>query len=319
MRLNWELLYNDNSDFFPRMLSFEQKDNSRFRYGVNERLEHCLFFYFNPNPANSVIEPVKLANISLHEIVAGGKPALVLTLLNSNLKNLFDDLIISMVNHYISISAVSKKDIIALCNEWFELFEPSYNSLSTGDLQGIFAEVYFLQFLLQNSGSDVNMILQSWQGPYGTGHDFELGNNLFEVKSRKQGFSTVRISSEYQMDYLSGQNLFLVVCDFSEENGDGTSISQLILDTVSAIRTHSGANINLFWTALGRLKLGYSNLDDYNKILFSLTSANAYNCCDPVFPSIRRSGIPDSIRKVKYELALDSLPSLKLSELKPLL
>lgn len=319
MRLNWQLLYNDDSVFFPRMLRFEEMDNPRFGYGVNEKLEHCLFFHFNPERINNVIEPVKLANISLHEIVVAGKPALVLTLLNSNLKKLFDDLITSMVSHFAARTTVSKEDVISLCNEWFELFEPNYNSISASDLQGIFAEVYFLRYLLDNSGSDVNEILRSWQGPYGRGHDFELGSNLFEVKSRKQGNSSVQISSEYQMDYLAGQNLFLVVCEFSVGNDEGLSIGQLILETVALIRTSSGVNINLFWTALGRLKLSYVNLDDYSDTMFALKSSTAYNCCDPGFPSIRRSEISDSIRKVKYELSLDFLNPVSLSDLTTLL
>jgi hypothetical protein len=319
MKLDWELLYNDESVYFPRLLQFGEVADSRFRYGINELIQHSLYFYFPNATANRPVEVVSMANLSFHETITEGKPTLVLTLLNKNLKNLFDDLIISLVIQTHQKPAATKGDFISICNEWFELFDPLSAPLSKAEVQGIFAEVYFLQYLLKNSTAGFNDILRSWQGPFGRGHDFQLGDNLFEIKSRVEGVPFVHISSEYQLDCLAGQNLFLSVCEFKTGTGESesASIGQLILETAAILRTQTGINMSLFWTALGRLKLSYNALDDYNEHLFTLKSVTNYNCTAENFPAIRRSQLPDAVRNLKYELALNVLNPFLQADLTP--
>jgi len=317
MKLDWELLYNDDTAYFPRLLQFGDIADPRFRYGVNEKLQHSLYFYFPSDIFIKPAEPVSMANLSLHESIVDGKPALVLTLLNNNLKRLFDDLIISLVNQTHQTPAASKSDFISICNEWFELFDPLSAPLTKADLQGIFAEVYFLKFLLTNSAIDFNLILQSWTGPFGKSHDFELGNNLFEIKSRMEGNPVVHISSEYQLDFFSGQLLFLSVCEFELAGNGGIDIGKLIHETADTLRAQTGINMGLYWAALGRLKLSHSNFDDYSDFLFKVKSVTNYKCSEIDFPGIRRSHLPDSIRKVKYELALNDLSPFEQTDLTP--
>jgi hypothetical protein len=316
MRLDWELLYEDETQLYPKLLQFGDFADPRFRYGINEKLDRTLYFYFPAERNNKSIEAVVMANVSFHEDMIEGHAALVLTLLNNQLKNLFDDLIGSLVLQTREIgSDASKSDFIILCNEWFELFDPLSSKLSKADLQGIFAEVYFLKMILLNSQVSFNDILRSWKGPFGKGHDFELGDNLFEVKSRLDTTPLIHISSEYQLDYLMGQNMQLVVYNFSVHNENGISIAQLIQEIEELLRTFSGINLRIFWAALGKIKLTKNNLNDYDHYLFSIIGISIYDCTLLDFPSIRRSKIPDAVRNVKYELSLSTLNNFELKNI----
>ena len=319
MKPDWELLYNDETQVFPKLLQFGDLADPRFRYGINDKLQHSLYFRFPAKPKSNPIESIVMANVSLHEEIIDGHAALILTLLNNQLNNLFDDLIGSLVIQTRQLGyEAAKSDFIVLCNEWFELFDPLAAKLSKADLQGIFAEVYFLKETLKLTTASFNDILLSWTGPFGKGHDFEMGDNLFEIKSRLETSSLVHISSEYQLDYLSGQTLSLVVYEFFVSLKDGITIGQLITETAELLRTQIGVNITLFWAALAKTRLTNNNLNDYSQYLFSIKNVAIYNCCNINFPSIRRSTMPDAIRSIKYDLSLNELSQFE-HEIIPLL
>lgn len=310
MELRWDILINDDSRF-PRLLYFGEFKDERFRYGVNEELQYCLYFNFESKPGNIPVETLRMANITLEEKIENGIPALILTLQNDSetVRNLFNDLIVSIVNQTRNVSASSAKSaFITLCNEWFELFDPLSGQLTREDLQGIFAEVRFLKYLLQSSKFTPNEILSSWKGPFGKGHDFELGDNHFEIKSVSEAKPVVSISSEYQLDYLEGQKLFLGVCQFSKANPDAISLSQEISEITGFLRSVTGSNLQIFWTALSKTGLNNSNIHNYDDYTFYVNTISWYNCTATDFPSICRSdGLSDAIRSVRYDLALSNI------------
>lgn len=315
MNLQWNILYTDDSAF-PRLLQFGEFNDERFRYGINNQMQRCLYFNFFSDNKNLPIEPAQMANLSLEEVSVSGKPALVLTLLNDNLKDLFSDLILSLVSQTLNADIkVAKSRFITLCNEWFGLFDPIPGDLSKQDLQGIFAELQFLQLLLTRSHLPFNDIVAAWKGPFGKGHDFELGENIFEIKSISEGKPLIHISSEYQLDYLDGQNLYLVVYEYFIQQGEGVSLSSLIQKIVAVLRSQIGTNMSIFWTALGKTGLTYKNIQHFDSHLFSLKNVLYYVCKSSDFPSIRRSLLPDAIRNVKYEIALGSLSTFQLNDI----
>nr|WP_068893049.1 PD-(D/E)XK motif protein [Pedobacter panaciterrae] len=315
MKLNWDILYNDSSTF-PRLLQFGEFADDRFRYGINDQIQHCLYFHFPVANNNWPVEPIKMANLSFEESLVSGKPTLILTLLNDNLKNQFSDLILSIVSQTKVVDDKSaKSQFIALCNEWFEMFDPSPMQLSRFELQGIFAELIFLQHLLDRSDVKFNSVLESWKGPFGKGHDFELGEQLFEIKSITEGVPLVNISSEFQLDYLNGQKLYLVVCQFFSKPIEGTTISFLINEIADILRSQTGTRMNLFWTALGKTGLSGNNIHEFDNQLFQLQGKLYYSCNSIDFPSLRRSLLPDAIRNIKYEIALSGIEQFKLTDL----
>lgn len=317
MQLQWDLLYNDNSTF-PRLLQFGEFADDRFRYGINDQIQHCLYFHFPLNNSNWPIESIKMVNLSFEESLVSGKPTLILTLLNENLKNQFSDLILSIVLQTKVVDDKSaKSQFITLCNEWFEMFDPLPMQLSRFELQGIFAELVFLRYLLDQSDITFNSVLTSWKGPFGKGHDFELGEQLFEIKSITEGVPLVKISSEFQLDYLNGQKLYLVVYQFFSKPNEGTTLSTLVNEIANILRSQTGTKMNFFWAALSKAGLNGNNIHEFDNHQFQLQGKLYYDCNSIDFPSLRRSLLPDAIRNIKYEIALSGIEIFKLTDLTP--
>lgn len=307
MELQWDLLLNDDSRF-PRLLFFGEFSDERFRYGINAHLHYCLYFYFNDSAVNVPVDPVLRANISLEETTDNGRAVLVMTLLNDNIRNLFSDLIISIVTQTRLVeTGIAKARFIAICNEWFDFFEPVSGQLSLPELQGIFAELYFLRYLLTTSKLPFNDLLSAWKGPYGKGHDFELKDIHFEIKGITDARSSVTISSEYQLDFLNGQHLFLGVFEFSSNTSSAATLSSLVGNIISILRSATGTRMNLFWSPLGKTGLSPQGLEQYDHHQFSITQMTWYNCCQEGFPALTRSGLPDAIQSVRYEIALNNI------------
>jgi hypothetical protein len=315
MKLQWDILLNDDARF-PRLLFFAEFSDDRFRYGINSEMQYCLFFDFGAKAGNIPVEPVVRANISLEEKIEDGKPSLILTLLNDNARNLFNDLILSIVSQTREIKSGSvKAGFISICNDWFDLFEPLTGQLSHIDLQGIFAELSFLKYLLANSRLPYNEILAAWKGPYGKGHDFELGENHFEIKSIAEFKQTANISSEYQLDWLEGQNLLLGVSEFGGDKSAQITIGHLVSEITTTLRALTGIKINLFYTALNKAGLDQNALNEYDHHTFTIVSTRWYDCTMPGFPALKRSSLPDAVRNIKYELALGSIKQYLIDDL----
>ncbi|MGY3212476.1 PD-(D/E)XK motif protein [Mucilaginibacter sp. HD30] len=315
MKLQWDILLNDDARF-PRLLFFAEFSDDRFRYGINSEMQYCLFFDFGAKEGNIPVDPVIRANISLEEKVEDGKPSLILTLLNDNARNLFNDLIVSIVSQTREIKSGSvKAGFISICNDWFDLFEPLSGQLTHSDLQGIFAELTFLKYLLANSRLPYNDILSAWKGPYGKGHDFELGENHFEVKGIAEFKQTANIASEYQLDWLEGQNLLLGVFEFSGDKAEQITIGSLVSEITASLRAITGTKINLFYTALNKAGIDQNALNDYDHHTFAVLSTLWYNCTLPGFPALKRSSLPEALRNIRYELALGSIKQFLIDDL----
>ncbi|MEO3402946.1 PD-(D/E)XK motif protein [Mucilaginibacter sp. CAU 1740] len=317
MKLQWDILLNDDSRF-PRLLFFGEFADERFRYGIDAQMHYCLYFYFGPPAGNIPVEPQLRANISLEETIDEGKPVLVLTLLNDNAREKFSDLIVSIVEQTRNVQPASaKKAFVSLCNEWFELFEPLSGQLSLPALQGIFAELHFLKALLDYSRHTPNDILSAWKGPYGKGHDFEIGDNHFEIKSIAEFKQLVNISSEYQLDYLDGQQLLLGVSEFGEVTEEAITLSEIIGNIAALLRAVTGSKLHVLWTALSKAGIDYQSIQQYDHHNFLIKHTSWFNCTAEGFPSIKRTDLPDAVRSVKYDLALNNIQEFAISDISP--
>ncbi|OJV16412.1 MAG: hypothetical protein BGO21_26305 [Dyadobacter sp. 50-39] len=315
MQLFWEVLYNDGGPF-PRLLEFGEFSDSRFRYGIDEEGRHCLFFQFSQRSHNVPIDPVVKANLSLIEKGINGRQTLILALSNQKLENLFNDLIGSVVSAVRKESGGSDKlSFIAVCNDWFDLFDSLTGELSMADLRGIFGELYFLKSLLNSTRHSPEDVVSAWKGPFGKGHDFELGDKHFEIKSISEGKSIVKISSEYQLGFLGGEKLFLVVYEFHRPEESHTTLASLIDDITKILKGASVGRISGFWTALAKAGISHGNLDKYGDIGFGIKAVFVFNCSKESFPAITRTSLPDAVKNVTYDLALGGLTPFLVEDL----
>lgn len=320
MKLDWKTLLSDTGNRYPKTLYFELDGAQSFRYGIDENGGYCLFFAFPPTAGNQTIVPIERAKITLKEETFNHQPSLVLTLLDPNLVSQFSDLIINIVSEVLLDIGNQKNKFIQICNEWFELFEPASGQLNRQDLQGIFAELTFLKYLLQHSAFHFNDILSFWKGPFGKGHDFELGNNNnFEVKSISDGVALVHISSEFQLDGFDSQRLVLVVSKFMSSPPDGKHIRELTEEIHLLLKTQAGIRMNLFWNALSKTGLVISSLATYDSHIFEINTTSVYDCSNLSFPALKRSEMSDTIRNVRYDLALPDLAGFLLNDLSELI
>ncbi len=175
--------------------------------------------------------------------------------------------------------------------------------LSAEEVRGLFAELSFLQSLFPTHLSEKSAI-ESWCGAEGAHQDFIFANTSVEVKSLSgRERSAVRISSEDQLEGLS-DNLYLMIYRLSEipESDRAISLNELARQIERDI-TDSDA-IEEFPRKLAAY--GYVEMRDYDEPKFLISSQRTFRVMDD-FPRLIRSGLPDGIVQVGYEIKLEKL------------
>jgi len=175
--------------------------------------------------------------------------------------------------------------------------------LSPEEIRGLFAELHFLEYLLDEMLPEKEA-LEAWQGPEGSHQDFLFGNTAVEIKALSgKERNTVRISSEDQLEAVDG-NLYLTVYGLREsQNARGSSS---LIDRVTAIRGKltDAESVEEFFRRLGAC--GYVELEAYSKPQFIVTSRRAFQVVEG-FPRLIRSELPEGLARVKYEIELERL------------
>ena len=275
--------------------------------GNNNDLKRCLILTIPKNVTLDVIDDVK-EYLALEFFDTSGH--LVITLLENNFKELFNDFIISIYNKIkdISNSKAASEQLIIIYQNWCEFFhESSKNKLSGEEIQGLFGEMFYLQKLLTAASSvTVNEVLLSWTGPYDRGQDFMLANKTIEIKTKILSQIDVSISSEFQLQPELGKSLELKVISVETYTGKGKSIGQLLLDAKSIINSKQG-DITIILKALAKKGLTFENIQEYDNFKFDIRSEITYNCIADGFPRLTVSNIPEQLRKLKYTLRLVGL------------
>jgi hypothetical protein len=315
MKLDWSAL-NDDISVLPRILYFEEFPDPAFRFGLDEFFRKALFFTIPLKESDISFKKTEMANVSLEQRTIEDCQNLVLTLKEDQFSDQFDDLIIDIVWQCSQTEDNGKKDFfISLCNKWFEFLQPAHVRLSSSDLKGIFGELTLLNDLLDSPDFDTNCILDSWKGPFGKGHDFELGQLHIEVKSIESSLDLIHISSEYQLDFLEGQRLVLCVMNFSNNPYSSQSVSDLVNTIITKLRSKSGVDIGKYYSALRKTGLSLNDMNQYDSDRFFVSCRYYYDSSLEGFPSIRRINLADDLLSVNYSLSTAKLEKYQLTEL----
>ncbi|MGB2742732.1 MAG: PD-(D/E)XK motif protein [Cognaticolwellia sp.] len=242
---------------------------------------------------------------------------LIMTLLDHEYNNLFDDLIISLFNSIKDIKEVDRysKVFIQTFYQWILFFTSDNNDRLPKDvIKGVWGELIILKELIQGSDSySINDILYGWRGPYDQGHDFIYDDNHIEVKTKDIKKVSVRLSSEHQLEVESGKKLTLSVVSVDENMESGSSLRDLVLEIKKAIFERLG-DFSIILKALIQKGITLQNIQEYNNYRFKPLNIHDYDCLEESFPKITTNNLPQSISNVKYDLNLTNLANYVISE-----
>ncbi|MEZ5367527.1 MAG: PD-(D/E)XK motif protein [Bryobacterales bacterium] len=175
--------------------------------------------------------------------------------------------------------------------------------LTPEELRGLFAELLFLRAMYRTN-TDHAAAVQSWCGPEGLHQDFVFADRAVEIKAVSgRERSAVRISSEDQLE-TACERLFLMIYRLSEmpDSEQAISLNQLVQLVESEIQD-AAAREDL---SAKLAACGYVELREYDTPRLLVTGQRAYRVLDD-FPRLVRSGLPQGIARVGYEIEFESM------------
>lgn len=238
------------------------------------------------------------------------KKAILLKLNDKNFLDLFDDLILSIINHIQAESnnAQYPKVMFSTFHKWSSFFEEcKADTLSQEVIKGIWGELFVVYNLLLKAENSLlyNDILSSWKGPYRKGHDFETDNTDIEVKTKEITKQSVKISSEYQLNEQNSKPLDLLVLSVQSEMV-GKSLNDLYLEIKDLIQNGNG-DISILLAALSEVKISTLNITIYDNYRYTAIEQITYDCCNPDFPRFIPNNLKSGQFNVQYELLLSKI------------
>lgn len=174
--------------------------------------------------------------------------------------------------------------------------------LSEETQKGLIGEIEVLKLLMDTLGP--KHALMAWMGPMGAPKDFELRNNLIEVKARRGASQPfVRISSEYQLADVPGTNIWLGILSVDRvQMPYGQTLAERIEEVTSLLERSSPSDL-MEWD-LRLAEVGFDVMHDYSAWRWSADIPEFY-AVTPYFPRIEAPA-PVGISEVTYALAISA-------------
>ena len=178
------------------------------------------------------------------------------------------------------------------------------NLLSDQEIQGLFAELKFMEQSLDLQLATPTKAIEGWHGPLGGPHDFVFDKSAIEIKSVAGSQSDfVRISSENQMQ-THLDRLYLIVFFLARDTDCKAGIS--LNEMVSTLRKKI-ADDGLQDAFDKRLiEAGYIDIPEYDLPCFSVAEIRTY-LVENDFPRITPDSIPQGIKHVSYKISFSSI------------
>lgn len=273
---------------------------------------HCLFIIEligdHSRQFHRDVTTVHGVRVDLRQNVTSGCQNLVLTLEKQVDLDLFFGLCETLTGSLAPVTnaAIGLAVVLTHIKRWKAFLAGRKKGLlSPEEVRGLFAELQFLRSMYECNLAE-NSAIEAWCGDEGVHQDFIFGNTAVEIKSLSgRERNTVHISSEDQLEGLS-DNLFLVIYRLSEMPDSDRAIS--LNDAVCRIEgelTNAGA-IEGFSTKLAAY--GYAPMVEYEIPKFVVSSMHTYRVTDG-FPRLIRSGLPEGVARLSYEIELEKIAS----------
>jgi hypothetical protein len=187
---------------------------------------------------------------------------------------------------------------------WQEFMRKTPRGLSNEAEVGLAGELVFLNSIL-DAGLNSTSAVDSWLGPTGGIQDFEIGSGSVEVKATlsSNGF-LAKIGSLEQLDDSFRSPLFIAGIRFAQqENGFTLGDMALALAEKLVAAPSAAAEFSDKLVAAGFPPIHFGK---YSR-KFLIDSVRIFEVGRD-FPRLIPGGVPDAIRRVRYDLDLDRLP-----------
>lgn len=173
-------------------------------------------------------------------------------------------------------------------------------------LRGLMAELWMIKNHFAGPMSLPEAVL-GWLGPLGQPQDFYFPTEgLVEVKAVGPTATTVRISSEAQLDPLN-ERLTLAVLETPEVPQDSAGALNLptVVGDIRGAVARAGGDPKELDSRLSKLGVDVAD-PHYEDRWFVVNSVNFFDVT-PDFPAIRASQLPTGVKQVKYQLERTAL------------
>ena len=275
---------------------------------------HCLFVlelegdhaaYFQKN--RILVYGIK---VDLRQLDIVGSQGLILTLETHVDRDLFRGLCETLIDAVKDVEdpAVALAVVLSHIKRWKAFMAGRKKKvLSAEEIRGLFAELKFLQSLLEAGGYEHETV-SAWLGPDDAHQDFIFANTAVEIKSLSgRERNSISISSEDQLESIV-DSLYLRVFRLGEMPDSDKSVSlnrqvKVVEETLS-----DAVARELFSDKLA--SAGYVPLIDYDEPKFIVLGKDTYFVSDD-FPKLVRSDLADGVRKVRYDIELKKMEPFK--------
>ncbi len=200
-------------------------------------------------------------------------------------------------------SKASRRACIFRLEKWSSFLRTSRARLSPEEQKGLIAELRFLErdSLVVHNEHDA---ICGWSGPELGARDFEYGQVLVEIKSKRSSANTsIAISSEEQLNVNESEQLFLCVIELNSttaEDDKGFSLT----DVVDEVRGSLESSLQRSALESKLAKIGYFDEDDYSDTRWSEGETYYYAVLDG-FPKIDSQLCSPGVNRVTYQVDLD--------------
>ena len=184
--------------------------------------------------------------------------------------------------------------------------------LSWESARGLFGELLVIKDLLEDNKYSQSEILNSWHRPSPANHDFDFPEFSLEIKTVSRDSTTVKITSEYQLESIEEKPLKLKC--FRIEKVDKSNVDSLG-DLYNEIKTMLEQNNkfefeikcaeDLFCEYLGP---SYMPLD----YKFLVIDSNLFDVNQKDFPRVKKNELNTAISKLSYSLDISSFDKFKI-------
>lgn len=250
----------------------------------------------------------RLENISFIKI----ENTITINLKNPGFREFFND----WVDRFsVKISENDENEIIIEKFNWeikaLILLGKKEGKLSSEAARGLFGEFLVIKkYLIENRFSQIEVI-EGWHRPAPSNHDFDYEEFSLEVKTVSRDSTTVKITSEFQLESIENKPLFLNC--YRIEKIDKSDIDSLgdLYNQIKLLLTPTIFNLfeikcaeDTFCEYLGPEKTPL----DYK---FTILEDNIYFVDPLLFPRVGKQDLNPAISKFSYSLDISSFENFK--------